>query len=168
MIKTAYNFVLLPGSVQIYYGDETSRVNDMGGGIDLEQGIRSDMNFPEDIDKQSSWASKVATLSTEYSKDPVLAMWQKVGQFRLRNIAVGAGYQEKLSDNSYCRSYKDPAKGVDNAVVIHVGDANSVQVGKCFADGTVLQDANSGKSVTVKDGKVDLEVKRIALLEIKR
>ena len=168
MIKTAYNFVLLPGSVQIYYGDETSRVNDMGGGIDLEQGIRSDMNFPEDIDKQSTWASKVATLSTEYSKDPVLAMWQKVGQFRLRNIAVGAGFQEKLADNSYCRYYKDAAKGVDNAVVIHVGDTNSVQVGKCFTDGTVLQDVNSGKSVTVKDGKVDLEVKKIALLEIKR
>ena len=95
-------------------------------------------------------------------------MWQKVGQFRLRNIGVGAGFQEKLPDNSYCRHYKDATKGVDNAVVIHVGDTNSVHVGKCFTDGTVLQDVNSGKSVTVKDGKVDLEVKKIALLEIKR
>ena len=168
MAKVAYNFGLLPGSIQLYYGDETSRVNDMGGGIDLEQGIRSDMNFPADIDKQGQWASKVSTLSTEYASDPILATWQKVGQFRLRNIAVGAGLQEKLDDGSYCRRHIDKEKGVDNAVVIHVGKAKSVKVGKCFKDGTKLQDGFTGKSYTVENGQVVLDVEKLALLELQR
>ncbi|NLK85502.1 MAG: alpha-amylase [Aeromonadales bacterium] len=168
MAKAAYNFLLLPGSVQIYYGDETSRVNDMGGGIDLEQGIRSDMNFPKDIDNQSLWAADVATLSKTYSADPILATWQKVGQFRLRNPAVGAGLQEKLDDGSYCRRFKDPAKGIDNAVVIHVGEAKSVQVGKCFANGDKLQDGFTGKTYTVENGAVTIDVEKIALLEKQR
>lgn len=169
MAKAALNFLLLPGSVQIFYGDETSRVNDMGGGIDMEQGIRSDMNFPKDVDNAKEWAANVATLSKEFSKDnEILAVWQKIGQFRLRNPAVGAGYQEKLSDGSYCRMFKDKAKGIDNAVVIHVGDAKQVEVGKCFADGTKLQDAYSLKYYTVKDGKVEGDFNFAALLEIKR
>lgn len=168
MAKVAVNFGLLPGSIQLYYGDETNRQNDMGGGIDLEQGIRSDMNFPQDVEKAASWASKVGSLSTEYASDPILATWQKVGQFRLRNIAVGAGLQTKLSDNSYCRQYKDSTQGIDNSVVIHVGQTDSVMVGKCFNDGDILQDAMSGLTVTVKGGKVDLKVEKVAMLEVKR
>ena len=104
-----------------------------------------------------------------FTKDnEILAVWQKIGQFRLRNPAVGAGYQEKLSDGSYCRMFKDKAKGIDNAVVIHVGDAKQVEVGKCFADGTKLQDAYSLKYYTVKDGKVEGDFNFAALLEIKR
>ena len=168
MAAAAYKFELMPGSIQIYYGDETARENDMGGGVDLEMGIRSDMNFPEDIDKASEWAKDVATLSTSYSSNPILSTWQKVGQFRLRNPAVGAGLQTKLEDKSYCRQFKDPSKNIDNAVVIHYGKTDSVLVGKCFADGTEVQDAVSGKTYVVQNGKVDAQSDTAVLLEIKR
>ncbi|MGN0894695.1 MAG: alpha-amylase family glycosyl hydrolase [Succinivibrio sp.] len=168
MAKTGFNFLLLPGSVQIFYGDETNRQNDMGGGIDLEQGIRSDMNFPADVDKASIWAEKVGSFSTEYASDPVLAMWQKVGQFRLRNPAVGAGEQEKVSDHTYCRRFKDTGKKIDNAVVLHIGDADSVKVGKCFADGAKVRDALTGNEYKVADGAIKGNFTRWALFEVPR
>ncbi|MGN0914930.1 MAG: alpha-amylase family glycosyl hydrolase [Succinivibrio sp.] len=168
MKKAALNFLLLPGAVQVFYGDETARENDMGGGIDLEQGIRSDMNFPDDVDLAKAWAKDVGTLSKSYSHNELLSYWQKIGQFRLRNVAVGAGAQEKLADKSYCRIYKDEAKGIDNAVVIHEGDTKEVSVGRCFADGTRVQDALTGGTYTVTDGKVKGDFTFAALLEVAR
>ncbi len=160
---------LLPGGVQVYYGDETGRPNDNGGsGNDAEHGTRSDMNFPSDIGSQAAWAAKVDTLSTEFSSDATLAHWQKVGQFRFRNPAVGAGKQTALSDGSLCRTYND-GQGIDNAVVIHVGSASSVDVSGCFEDGTELQDGYSGATGTVSGGKVSLSgTKDLILLELKR
>ncbi|WP_406042585.1 alpha-amylase family glycosyl hydrolase [Succinimonas sp.] len=160
---------LLPGGVQVYYGDETARPNDNGGsGNDAEHGTRSDMNFPSDIGSQAAWAAKVDTLSTEFSSDANVAHWQKVGQFRFRNPAVGAGKQTSLSDGSLCRTYND-GQGIDNAVVIHVGSASSVDVSGCFEDGTELQDGYSGATGTVSGGKVSLSgTKDLILLELKR
>lgn len=168
MANAGILFGLLPGDIQIFYGDETSRKNDKGGGVDLEQGMRSDMNFPADVGEASEWAANVGTLSTKFSSNRILATWQKVGQFRLRNPAVGAGAQDKLDDGSYCRHFKDPAKGIDNRVVIHYGKASKVLTGKCFAEGTELQDGFTGKTYTVKDGQVPAEVETVALLEVKR
>ncbi len=91
-----------------------------------------------------------------------------MGQFRLRNPAVGAGLQTKLDDKSYCRQFKDPSKNIDNAVVIHYGKTDSVLVGKCFADGTEVQDAVSGKTYVVENGKVAAQSDTAVLLEIKR
>lgn len=163
-------FLLLPGGVQVYYGDETARKNDNGGsGNDPEHGTRSDMNFPSDISSQATWAANVDTLSTSFSSDATLAHWQKIGQFRYRNAAVGAGKQTKTSDGSYCRTYNDEESGINNSVVIHVGSASSVDVGSCFADGTELQDAYSGKTATVSGGKVTLSgAGDLILLELKR
>ena len=160
---------LLPGGVQVYYGDETGRPNDNGGsGNDAEHGTRSDMNFPSDIGSQAAWAANVDTLSTSFSSDATLAHWQKVGQFRFRNPAVGAGKQTALSDGSLCRTYND-GQGIDNAVVIHVGSASSVDVAGCFEDGTELQDGYSGATGTVSGGKISLSgTKDLILLEIKR
>ncbi len=160
---------LLPGGVQVYYGDETARPNDNGGsGNDAEHGTRSDMNFPSDISSQAQWAANVDTLSTSFSSDASLAHWQKVGQFRFRNPAVGAGKQTELSDGSLCRTYND-GQGIDNAVVIHVGSASSVDVSGCFEDGTELQDGYSGATGTVSGGKVSLSgTKDLILLELKR
>ncbi len=168
MKQTALLFTLLPGAIQLYYGDETSRENDKGGGIDLEQGLRSDMNFPADVSEAPKWAEGVASLSKDYSANSILAGWQKAGQFRLRNPAVVAGEQTELDDGSYCRQFADPAKGINNSVVIHYGEASEVLTGKCFADVTVLQEALTGKEYTVKGGKVAVKVQDAALLEVKR
>lgn len=170
MKNVATMFELLPGGVQVYYGDETSRPNDKGGsGNDEEHGTRSDMNFPSDIDNASAWAANVDTLSTSFSSNATLAHWQKVGQFRFRNAAVGAGKQTKTADGSYCRIYNDEAKGINNSVVIHLGKASAVNVGNCFEDGTELQDGYSGATGIVSGGSVSLSgTGDVILLELKR
>lgn len=168
MEKAAVMFTLMPGAIQMFYGDETSRENDKGGGIDLEQGMRSDMNFPADIINADKWSANVGRLSSEYSSNKVLSVWQKVGQFRLRNPAVGAGAQYSLGENSFCRIYQDKAKGIDNRVVIHLGESDKINVSKCFANGTVLQDGYTGKEYRVINGSVEIKSEKLALLEIKR
>ena len=162
--------VLLPGGVQVYYGDETARPNDNGGsGNDAEHGTRSDMNFPSDIDNQAEWAANVDTLSTSFSSNETLAHWQKVGQFRFRNPAVGAGKQTETGDGSLCRKYDNSSENISNAVVIHVGSASSVNVGDCFEDGTEVMDGYSGATGTVSGGSVSLSgTGSLILLEVKR
>lgn len=168
MEKTAVMFTLMPGAIQMFYGDETARENDKGGGIDLEQGMRSDMNFPTDIINADKWAANVGRFSTEYSSNKVLSVWQKVGQFRLRNPAVGAGAQYSIGENSFCRIYQDKTKGIDNRVVIHLGESDKLDVSKCFANGTVLKDGYSGKEYRVINGSVEIKSDKVALLEVKR
>lgn len=69
--------LLAPGGVQIFYGDESGRAPGPTGG-ELQQSTRSDMN----------WDSMETAL---------VEHWQKVGQFRNRHPAVGAGSHERVS-----------------------------------------------------------------------
>lgn len=68
--------LLAPGSVQLYYGDESGRRLGPDGG-DTAQGTRSDMNWPS-ID---------AGLHDH---------WQKLATFRRGHAAIGAGAHQKL------------------------------------------------------------------------
>lgn len=75
-------FILTPGPIQIYYGDETSR--SFGEcGSDKDQGTRSDMN----------WSAATGDCAKH---------WGKLGTFRKFNPAVGAG---SISGNT--RTYGD-------------------------------------------------------------
>jgi alpha-amylase len=69
--------LLAPGGVEIFYGDESGR---RGGPAlsDSVQATRSDMNFA----------------TTDAS---ILAHWQKLGQFRKKHTAVGAGAHQRLA-----------------------------------------------------------------------
>lgn len=80
-IKLGTMLGLLPGGVQVYYGDETDRPNCDGGG-DADMKTRGDMNFLADT-------------------DPKIVHWSKIGRFRKFNPAVGAG-----TGDAYHRSYK--------------------------------------------------------------
>ncbi|MBN8156973.1 hypothetical protein J0J30_23525, partial [Vibrio vulnificus] len=62
---------LLPGGVQIYYGDETYRPNTGIGGTpdEYEHGTRSMMNFPADINKQSQWVEGIDSMGKSFSSD---------------------------------------------------------------------------------------------------
>ena len=75
-------FILTPGPIQIYYGDETSRVFGETGS-DGDQGTRSDMN----------WSATTGECAKH---------WGKIGTFRKYNPAVGAG---SISGNT--RTYND-------------------------------------------------------------
>lgn len=77
-----FAMLMLPGAVQIFYGDETARPEGPSAS-DPTQGTRSDMN----------WDNHDAAL---------LAHWQKLGTFRNRHPAVGAGAHQRLDfDGGY-------------------------------------------------------------------
>lgn len=130
--------LLLPGGVQIFYGDETDRPYVTCTMHDHE--MRSFMN----------WNSM--------NKD-VLAHWQKVGTFRNNHVAVGAGSHTSLSATSgtaFSRTYN---KGGVNDVVVCVVGANknastTITLGGAFADGTKVVNAYTGDTATVTGGKV--------------
>ncbi|MBW8192079.1 alpha-amylase [Neiella marina] len=93
--------LLLPGAVQVYYGDESAR--EFGPtGSDPHQGTRSDMNWNQMTGKRAE----------------LLAHWQKIAQFRKRHEAIGAGSHQKISDAPY--AFKR-TKGDDTAVVVWAG-----------------------------------------------
>ncbi|TCI05075.1 alpha-amylase [Corallincola luteus] len=99
--RIAAPFLLLPGAVQVYYGDETARPFGVTGS-DKHQGTRSDMNWDQIVDERAE----------------LLAHWQKVGQFRKRHYAIGAGSHEQISDAPYAFARY---AGDDAVVVVFAG-----------------------------------------------
>lgn len=130
--------LLCPGGAQIYYGDETARPAVSGAG-DPGMVTRGDFNWnAEDND--------------------VNKHWQKVGQFRRRNPAVGAGSQT-VTDGVYIRKFSE--NGYSNAVAIKLdtreGQTYTLKVGGAFPDGTRVMDGyNTDNTATVSGGTVTM------------
>ena len=129
-IEQGTMFTLLPGGIQIYYGDESSRPQDYLGCGDTDMMTRGDMN----------WAD------IEGSKKAQVAHWGKVGNFRKYNPAVGAGVGSGTK-----RTYSGAAG--ENKVAIGM-DGTSVDVSGLFADGTTVFNWYDGTSAKVSGGKV--------------
>ena len=123
-------FTLLPGGIQIYYGDESSRPQAYLGCGDTDMMTRGDMNWDE----------------IEGSKKAQVAHWGKVGNFRKYNPAVGAGVGSGTK-----RTYSGAAG--ENKVAIGI-DGTSVDVKGLFADGTTVYNWYDGESSVVSGGKV--------------
>ncbi|MDE5887896.1 MAG: chitobiase/beta-hexosaminidase C-terminal domain-containing protein [Muribaculaceae bacterium] len=131
--------LLCPGGSQIYYGDETSRPTVDGKG-DPGMVTRGDFN----------WNAE----DNEVNKH-----WQKVGQFRRRNAAVGAGTQTNLGADTYGRKFSE--NGYTNGVVIRLntqsGQSYTVNVSGIFNDGQRVMDGyDTSKTATVSGGKVTM------------
>ncbi len=144
LIQTGSGFLLLPGGVQIFYGDETNRPFVSGIGNDGNGGaghsLRSDMNWSS-MDKN------------------VLAHWQKVGTFRNNHIAVGAGANTDLTSTSgyaFGRTYDK--NGISDKVAGCIyASANSnvtIDVSALWKDGQNLMNAYDQSSAVVSGGKV--------------
>lgn len=118
---------LLPGGVQIYYGDETSRPLAYTGCGDTDMATRGDFN----------WSASTGATAKH---------WGKVGTFRKFNPAVGAG-----TGSATKRSYSGSAG--ESKVAIGIG-GTSVDVSGLFSDGTTVYNWYDGKSATVSGGKV--------------
>lgn len=118
---------LLPGGVQIYYGDETSRPLAYTGCGDTDMMTRGDFN----------WAAATGETAKH---------WGKVGTFRKFNPAVGAG-----TGSATKRTYSGPAG--ESKVAIGIS-GSSVDVKDLFADGTTVYNWYDGASATVSGGKV--------------
>ena len=130
--------LLLPGGVQIYYGDETNRPYVQCTIHDHEN--RGFMNW-NNMDKS------------------ILAHWQKVGQFRNDHVAVGAGAHKALTAASgvaFSRTYNK--NGVNDVVVCVIGAnknaSTTITLNGAFADGSKVVNTYTGEEATVAGGKV--------------
>ena len=133
---------LLPGGIQIFYGDETARPLVSGVSVGGDgHAVRSDMNFGQNAD--------------------MLAHWQKVGKFRANHVAVGAGSHSMISaynsstGYTFSRSYMDD--NVTDSVVCCIGaPANSqiaVDVSSVFGNGKTVTNEYDGSTAVVTNGK---------------
>jgi alpha-amylase len=155
--ETATKLLLSPGGSQVYYGDESARQLVVEGATG-DANLRSFMNWE-------------AMESSEEIKS-VLAHWQKLGQFRQRHPAVGAGIHQMITNEPYYfyRSYqKDNFKDL---VVIGLnleGKRKTVDLSKLFDDGTVLHEAYSGQTLEVINGSVSFESEHpTVLIEVQK
>lgn len=149
-IETATKLMLAPGSVQIYYGDETNRtlrVESARGDANL----RSFMNWEEIASN---------TVRNGFATQEVLAHWQKLGRFRKAHLAVGAGTHTMISQSPYIFKRELNTPEVKDAVVVGLDlpkGKKEISVRDVFTDGTTLQDYYSGQKLTVKNGKVEID-----------
>ncbi|MCW3807144.1 alpha-amylase family glycosyl hydrolase [Plebeiibacterium marinum] len=147
--KAANMLLLCPGASQIYYGDETNRDLTIEGTVG-DATLRSFMNW-EDIESNAN-VHGVAT------KD-LLSHYQKLGQFRAANPAVGAGVHTQLLADPYIFKRELVKGDYSNKVVVGI-DMNKglkeIPVKDIFEEGQVLTDYYSGKQVKVEKGIVSL------------
>lgn len=155
--ESANRLLLSQGIAQIYYGDETAR-SLVVAGTEGDATLRLFMNW-EDVASNS-----------ETKK--ILNHWQKLGQFRKKHPAVGAGVHHKISEKPYVfsRIYnKDNYR--DQVVVgleLNIGE-KQISVGNIFKNGSKVRDAYSGKTAVVQDGKVKINTEyELLLLEAQK
>jgi alpha-amylase len=153
--RTANVLLLTPGASQIYYGDETARSLMVDGTVG-DATLRSFMNWEE--------------LDSVAEKQAVLEHWQKLGSFRNRHPAIGAGKHKRLSSKPYVFSRSLSGESYQDKVVVGLDlpeGKKSLYVRGFFGNGTQLRDAYSGVEAEVKGGKVELDTPYdTALLEV--
>lgn len=149
--ETANKLLLTPGTSQVYYGDELARVLHVEG-ANGDANYRSFMNW-DDLEKNKS----------------ILEHWQKLGVFRKNHPALGAGKHNEISNKPFVFSRVYSKDAFNDRVIIGLNlplGLKEIAVAEVFADGTVLKDAYSGKSVTVENGVVKIDSQfNIVLLE---
>lgn len=154
--ETATNLMLTPGTSQVYYGDESARPLEIEG-TEGDATLRSCMNW-DDIKNNDQTQS-------------ILRHWQKLGQFRAKHPAVGAGQHQVLSQLPFIFKRRFITEDFKDEVVIGLGLKNGkklIEVSKAFEDGMILHEAYSNQDTEVVDGKVIIESQfEIILLENK-
>ncbi|NUY80693.1 alpha-amylase [Flavobacterium sp. MAH-1] len=153
-IEAGTKLLLSPGISQVYYGDESARSLVIEG-TQGDATLRSFMNWDEIANNENSKKS--------------LEHWQKLGKFRKRHVAVGAGVHKVISGKPYVFSRGYENGEIKDRVVIGLDlpvGPKTIKVASVFKDYTKLRDAYSGKDVMVKFGEVELDTPfSIVLLE---
>ena len=142
--------LLTQGAAQIYYGDETART--LTARAEGDATLRSFMNWNE---------------MNQTDKKAILTHWQKIGQFRKRHPAVGAGRHQKISDVPYVFSRTLKNGTTEDAVVIALEvtkDYGMADVSILTTNGRV-RDAYSGKIQKATGGKVRVDKGKVYLFE---
>lgn len=154
--ETANKLLLSPGTAQVYYGDESAR-SLIVEGANGDATLRSFMNWE--------------AISNSRKTKAILNHWQKLGKFRERHPAVGAGIHQMITQEPYV-FYRSMTEGDFKDVVVIGLDLDSgakeLNVSRIYEDGTRLYDAYSNQDIEVKNGKAVLNSKYdIVLLEEK-
>lgn len=139
LMEGGTSLLLLPGSVQIFYGDESARPPLPPSGVP-DANTRSFMN----------WDSPNAE---------VLAHWQMLGQFRNRHPALAAGEHVFIADAPYTFGRTLDYGNLTDRVVIVLGATGStnVNVASVFPDNAIVRDAYTGNIGFVSYGLVTLD-----------
>ena len=142
--ESGTKLLLAPGISQVYYGDESARSLDIEG-TQGDATLRSNMNWE--------------AIASDAKTKEVILHWQKLGVFRKNHPAVGAGIHNQISASPYVFS-RTFTKGnySDNVVIgldLAIGE-KTISVSTIFPNGCKVKDAYSGKTVTVVNGKVNI------------
>lgn len=132
MIDCATTFLLAPGVAQIFYGDETGRkLSDAQFNVDRDQAFRSDMDW-NDIDRD------------------LLAHYQKLGNIRRSNPAIGMGRQTTIDEHTCVRRLDG------NTVLIKLVPVDNlpIDVTGYFANGEKLVELYTGQEAIVSDNTI--------------
>jgi alpha-amylase len=150
--EAATKLLLTSGISQIYYGDEAGRSLE----IPATQGdatLRSFMNWDE--------------ISKSDETKRLLVHYQKLGQFRAKHPAIGAGKHKIVSDKPYVFERSYTKNSVTDRVIIAL-DLNAgektVKIGNAFKDGEVILDFYSGKKSKVNAGHLRINTPYTILL----
>ena len=153
-IEAGTKLLLAPGTSQIYYGDESARSLVIEG-TKGDATLRSFMN----------WNS----IENDSNTQKVLKHWQKLGQFRAKHPAIGAGSHQMISQKPYVfyRSYSK--NDFEDLVVVGLSlnkGTKTFDVSKVFKDGEMLHDAYSNQDIKIQNGKAVVNSEfNIVLLE---
>lgn len=130
-------FMMLPGPLQIYYGEESGR------------NMASDGSSMSDLRSFMNWG----TIDEELKQH-----WEMLGQFRSRHPAVGGGEHTRLSNAPYAFSRRLEFGQYSDAVVVVFGAEGRVRlnVSREFPDDSLVRDAVTGKSGVVSFGMLSM------------
>jgi alpha-amylase len=150
--EAATKLLLSPGISQIYYGDETARSLEIEG-AQGDATLRSFMNW-EEVAKSAETRQ-------------LLMHYQKLGQFRARHPAVGAGIHRMISAKPYVFERSYAKNGFSDQVVIGLQlprGEKIISIGEKYKDGDVLVDFYSGQKAKVQVGQIKINTQFDVLL----
>lgn len=134
MTDCGTTLLLAPGTVQIFYGDETDRkLSDAYQNVDSAQAFRSDMNW-NDIDME------------------LLEHFRRLGKIRKEHPVIATGRQLTLDSHS-CVRYNDTEKIL---VRLKPEPDKAINMAGLFPDGTCVTELYSGQTAKVRNGAVVL------------
>ncbi len=155
--ESATKLLLAPGTAQVYYGDESAR-NLVIEGTQGDATLRSFMNWDD--------------IKNDPATQKTLAHWQKLGQFRIKHPAVGAGIHQQISAAPYVFSRTYNGETFSEQIVVGLDLAKgkkTIATGTIFQNGVTVKDAYSGKEAVVANGKVTIDSEfDLVLLELKK
>lgn len=151
LIQGGTSLMLVPGAVQIYYGDETARPIAYEDCAYKDQTVRSDMNW-------------------DFINQDVLKHWQILGRFRRAHISVGSGVHKMISETPYTFSRTYDKDNIKDSVICVMGaeGKTEVNVSSVFKDGDKVRDAYTGDIEKVKNGKVTFEANKNGVILIEQ